>query len=253
LLLWSLSRWKDRKGLVLSFTLTFSAMLFAAEVLLPGWVWEWREALTAYMRYAPLTGASVELMFGNRLGKPVGLLVLVAIFVFCWKARKDAPHTDRFRLACALILSGNLFTTPVWHAYDHIFLLPPFLLLWQWRDQFYRLQPVKRAVVRFSALVLLWQWFAVAVALIVVIIVPGLALNLRILPYFSILLLPPLVLASLILIGHAQLASVVPNANPHPASLAARTVPIGWLVVGGVNSPPRRRVRHADTTDATLP
>jgi hypothetical protein len=111
-------------------------MLLGAQLLLPGWVSEWRDAMSAYMRYAPLTGSSVDLMFGDRLGKAVALIVIVAIFSFCWKARKDAPHTDRFKLACALVLSGNLFTTPVWHAYDHIFLLPPFLLLWQWREQF---------------------------------------------------------------------------------------------------------------------
>jgi hypothetical protein len=223
LLLWGLSCWRDRKGLVLSFSFTLSAMLLGAQLLLPGWVSEWRDAMSAYMRYAPLTGSSVDLMFGDRLGKAVALIVIVAIFSFCWKARKDAPHTDRFKLACALVLSGNLFTTPVWHAYDHIFLLPPFLLLWQWREQFYHLQPVKRLILRFSALVLLWQWLAIGVGLVTVTIVPRLTLNARLLPYFPILLFPPLVLTSLVLIGHAQLSHAVPDTYPHPTSVAAES------------------------------
>jgi hypothetical protein len=219
LLLWSVSNWKERKGLFLSFALTFSAMFVAAELLLPGWFWEWREALSAYMRYAPLTGAYVELMFGKWLGKIVGALVTLGLLLFCWKARRDAPNTDRFRLASTLILAANLFITPVWHAYDHIFLLPPFLLLWEWRQQLYCLKPVQRAIVRFSALALVWQWFAATVALAVVAVVPGLALNLRILPYFSILLLPPATLMSLVLIGRARLYGTVPDPDRHAAIL----------------------------------
>jgi hypothetical protein len=221
LLLWSLSNWRDRKGLFLSFALTFSAMFLAAELLLPGWLWEWREALSAYMRYSPLTGAYVELMFGKWLGKVIGALVTLGILLFCWKARRDAPRTDRFRLASTLILAANLFITPVWHAYDHIFLLPPFLLLWEWREQFYSLKPVLRAIVRFSALALAWQWIAATIALAVVTIVPGLVLNLRILPYFSILLLPPGALISLVLIGHARLSQGVPDLDRHPVALQA--------------------------------
>jgi hypothetical protein len=207
LMIWSLSSWKDRKGVLISFGLTLSAMLSAAEFLVPGWFWEWREAMTAYIRYAPLTGAFVELMFGQLLGKIVGVLVAAGTFVFCWKARKDEPDTNRFKLAPALILSANLFITPVWHAYDHIFLLPPAILLWEWREQFFQLKPIQRGILRFSALALIWQWFAVAVAVAIVIIAPSLALNLRILPYFTILLLPPLALASLILIGRARLCT----------------------------------------------
>ena len=209
LLLWSLSSWKDRKGILISFALTLSAMLSAAELLVPGWFWEWREALSAYMSYAPLPGAYVELMFGNQLGKVVGALVVFTIFLFCWKARRDAPDTNRFKLAPALILSANLFISPVWHAYDHIFLLPSAILLWEWREQFFQLKPFQRGILRFSALALIWQWFAVAVAVGIVMIAPSLALNLRILPYFSVLLLPPLALASLILVGRARLSRSV--------------------------------------------
>src|SRR5262249_16410801 len=117
--------------LFLSFTFTFSLLLVASEILLPGWVPEWREALSAYIRYAPLTGAYVELMFGNRLGKLFGALGILGVLIFCWRSRRDACHTHRFKLAPALILAANLFITPIWHAYDHIFLLPSALLLWQ--------------------------------------------------------------------------------------------------------------------------
>jgi hypothetical protein len=206
LVLWSLSRWKDRKGLFLWFTLTFSLMLLATEYMLPGWIWKWREALSAYMQYAPLPGAYVELMFGSRLGKLVGILVTLGILLFCWKSRRDESHTDRFKLAPALIVSANLFITPVWHAYDHIFLLPSAVLLWEWRDRFFLLKPLQRGILRFSVLSVLWQWFAAVIAVAIVMVVPGLALNLRVLPYISILLFPAVILTSLLLIGRPHKA-----------------------------------------------
>lgn len=204
LMLWSLSRWRDRKGVFVSFVLTMSVAFAAAEFLVPGWLWEWRNALSAYMRYAPLTGAYVDMIFGNRAGKVVAALVAFAIVAYCWKTRGAEPESNRFKLAPALILSANLFIAPVWHAYDHIFLLPPAILLWEWRDQFFKLKPVPRGILRFFAMALLWQWIAV-VAVAIVIIAPHYALNLRIVPYFTVLLLPPLVLTSLIFIGRSML------------------------------------------------
>ena len=218
LLLWSVSNWKDRKGLFISFALTLCAIFVGAETLLPGWFGKWGEALSAYMRYAPLPGALVQLLFGNLLGKVVGALVVLGIVVFCLRIRKDRADSDRFKLAFALIVSANLFITPVWHPYDHIFLLPSVLLVWEWRAHFYRLKPVQRGILRFSALALLWQWLAAAIGVGIAIAAPQLATSLRILPYvpyFSIVLLPPVVLTSLALIGYARLSSPLQAPSDH--------------------------------------
>jgi glycosyl transferase family 87 len=237
LLLWSLSRWRDRKGLFLSFTLTFTLMLLAAEIILPGWIWKWREALSAYMQYAPLPGAYVELMFGNHLGKLVGLLVTLGILWFCWKSRRDESHTDRFKLAPALIFSANLFITPVWHAYDHIFLLPSAILLWEWRERFVCLNPIQRGILRFSVLSVLWQWLAASIAVAIVMVTPKLALNLRVLPYISILLFPAVILASLMLIGRSRLSGTLPSVRqaeiPQSYTSHANTVTTSTLVLLG--------------------
>jgi hypothetical protein len=218
LLLWSVSNWKQRKGLFISFALTLCAIVVGAEALLPGWFGKWREAMAAYMHYAPLPGALVQLILGNLPGKVVGVLVVSGIVVFCLRIRKDGADSERFKLAFALIVSANLFITPVWHAYDQIFLLPSVLLVWEWRAHFYGLKPVQRGILRFSALALFWQWFAAAMAVGIGITAPQLASSLRILayiPYFSILILPPAVLTSLALIGYARLSSPLQAPSDH--------------------------------------
>src|SRR5213076_2754426 len=80
---------------------------------------KWREALSAYMRYAPLPSATVQLIFGEYVGPAVGAVVLAALGVFCWKTRLDSPSTDRFKLVPPLILTTCLAVSPVWHGYDH--------------------------------------------------------------------------------------------------------------------------------------
>ena len=226
LLLWAVSRWKDRKSLVMSFGLTLFAMLAGAELLLPGWVWKWREALSAYVSYAAIPGPHVEIIFGDRPGKVIAALVVLGIGIFCWKARKDEVGTDRFKFAPALILSANLVVNPIWRAYDHIFLLPVVLLIVEWKAQFFRLNPISRAIVRLSAVALIWQWPAAAAVAAVSLVSPTFASNLQIVPWLSIFFVPPLALVSLVLIGRAQLADRVGEGGTAVASRDGRATAI---------------------------
>jgi hypothetical protein len=98
----------------------------------------------------------------------------------------------------------------VWHAYDLVFLLPCILQVWGWRAHFYGLKPFRRGILRFSALTLCWQWIATAGAVAIALTVPQLQSHLRVLPYLpyvSVLLLPPMVFTSLLLIGRARFSS----------------------------------------------
>jgi len=96
LLFWACARWRKRKALVVSFALTFSALVLGAQLLLPGWFWEWREGLSAYMRYAPGPGPYVEVIFGHQIGRVVSGFVIFGVGIFCWRTRTGPAVTDRF-------------------------------------------------------------------------------------------------------------------------------------------------------------
>src|SRR2546422_1113180 len=53
LMLWSASRWRERKALLLSFTASMAVLLAGAEILLPGWFWKWHGGISAYAQYVP--------------------------------------------------------------------------------------------------------------------------------------------------------------------------------------------------------
>jgi hypothetical protein len=205
LLLWSASKWRERKALCLSFLATMTVLLAGAELLLPGWFWKWREALSAYMRYAPLPSPTVQLIFGEYVGPAVGAAVLAGLGVFCWKSRLDSPSTDRFKLVPPLILTICLAVSPVWHGYDHVLLLPPALLALLWRTEYFRLKPFGRGVLIFSIFVLSWPWIS-AVILYIIYRVSNVAQSLAIAPMYLFAFGPVAMLASLILIARERLS-----------------------------------------------
>jgi len=207
-LLWAASRWRERKALCISFAATMTVLFIGAELLLPGWIWKWRELVSVYMRYAPLPRVQVQVMFGNNLGIALGVALSLALGVFCWRTRFDSASTDRFKLVPALILTTYLLVSPVWHNYDHVILLPAALLGFHWRDRFHELKPFERAVVGLSAVALAWQWIAALVVSVTMFISPALAQREQVLPWLSILLVPGLALISLFLLARVRLRRI---------------------------------------------
>ena len=205
LLFWSVSNWRERKSFLFGFATTMALLFAGSEWLLPGWLFEWRDATAAYMRYTAGVPAHVQLLFGRYLGGAVAVLLVLGIGLFCWSARRDAASTDRFKLAPALIFAVSLAVSPIWHEYDLMFLLPVALLAFHWRDAFGRLKPFQRAIVSVSAAGLGWQWIAAAALSAIAIASPALARNLEILPWLSVFFGPTLGLALLLLIARVRL------------------------------------------------
>jgi len=206
LLFWALSRWRARKMLFISFVTTVAVMCAGAELLLPGWIWKWREAASSYIGYTAGVPAHVQVIFGNYPGAAVGFVLVLAVGLFCWKTRGDSASSDRFKLAPALILVVNMAVTPIWHEYDHLFLLPAVLLIFHWRNQFHRMNAFACAIVSLSAIVFAWQWIGALTLTLIAFISPELARSLQILPWLPVFFSPTLVLLSLTLIARAQLS-----------------------------------------------
>ena len=210
LMFWSVVNWRVRKGLLISFAATMSALLIAAELLVPGWLPEWLEALAAYRKYTPVSPPHVQVLFGQTLGFAVTCAILAAIAWMIWKARADDASSDRFHLLAAGILVSGLAMNPVWHSYDQVFELPCLLLLFHWRAELRRLPPVLWGVVCLALAAVASQWVAAAI-LAVMARVPGLAENYQWL-WLPSLFSPLLVLAALAIVGYARLSVVTPPA-----------------------------------------
>jgi Glycosyltransferase family 87 len=210
-LFWAASRWKERRMLILAFAATMIVMCVCANLLLPGWFSNWREGATSYVGYTAGVPAHVQVIFGKYAGAAIGLALSVGAAILCWKTRKDSPSTDRFKLVPAMILAVNMAVTPLWHEYDHMFLLPAVLLIFCWRDEFYRLRPFAGAVVSLCAIAFVWQWIG---ALMLTVIATGFqkfARDWQILPWLPVFFGPTLVLISLAFIAWSRFHQASPD------------------------------------------
>jgi hypothetical protein len=205
LMLWAVFAWRERKSLLISYVATMTILCAGAELLLPGWLWKWRDAAASYMTYTAGVPTHVQVLFGKHLGGVIAIVLWLSVAALCWKARLDTPSSDRFKLAPALILAVSMAAGPVWHEYDHMFLLPAVLLAFHWKTEFHLMTPGARTIVVFSGLIIAGQWIAALVLTMLAVRWTALARSLQIIPWLPMFFSPTLVLLSLSLIARKRM------------------------------------------------
>jgi hypothetical protein len=159
LLGWAVSDWKARRRLVFGFASIMSALLVAAEWVLPGWMKMFLEAIRQYHRYTQNESVLDQLVnwaLGSHGGQVLAAIACLASASLLWKLRREATGSAGFAGALAVVLSFTVLVVPMYAPYNHVLLLPAALFLV--REQFASRfgGPVVWAV----GLALAWQWIA---------------------------------------------------------------------------------------------
>jgi hypothetical protein len=124
LLFWAVSKWRERKWLVIVFALIMAAFLVGSELMLPGWFAKWREASRAYMQYAGDTKPLLFTLFGRVIGSGVTAALIAAIVRLGIKYRKSDADTFPFKTLVVMVTTATVALTPIWHPYDQVLLIP---------------------------------------------------------------------------------------------------------------------------------
>jgi hypothetical protein len=132
LMLWAFSRISQRWKLAAAFAATMLVLVAAGELLLPGWIHEFYAAMIAYRGYtrhlSPLDESATPV-----LGIPLAIVIVAAVAVLCWRARKASASDELFCWITALVVAANLLVIPTIAPYNQLLLLPGiFLLLQSW-------------------------------------------------------------------------------------------------------------------------
>jgi hypothetical protein len=222
LLLWALSDWDRRKTLIFGFALTLALLLGASQLVLPGWLSDWRAALVEYRQYTepPL----VQFVLGKWLGGLVEFALLMLAACICWRTRRAAAMSHDFALTLSLALAVTIVTLPTGGAvYDHVLLLPAILWLYSNRDQILRAARSLRLFVVLGLIALSWQWIAAGLVDILVWAIPGWssAAQLLVFPLRTAAPLPFAVLAALIYFAIGTLRSYAHEPATQSSPLAA--------------------------------
>lgn len=138
LCVWLLGNWRERQRVLWSFVISMAVLVVAGELLLPGWITEFRVAMKDYYRY---TGGGNSLLNGflppiwARIAS-VGLVGMV--LVFAWRNRRAGEETPAFEWLLCFTLATTLVVIPMFAPYNQLLLLPGVMMVLRVRRELWR-------------------------------------------------------------------------------------------------------------------
>ncbi len=190
LLVWTGSDWRARRRFVFGFGLVMLLLLGGAELLLPGWLRMFVQAIGQYHRYTQ-NQSVLAWLFGSIAGRILEAASVLACALCVWPLRKESANKAAFGRALALVLALTVVIVPMFAPYNQVLLAPAILALF-WRER--EREPVLPAVRWASAvgaIMLVWPWIAtLALGLAYFWLTPPLRQRLWPMPFYSNFMVP---------------------------------------------------------------
>jgi hypothetical protein len=195
--LWTLSKWHERKNLLLSLAGGVAALTLAGQWMVPGWLGQFISAMLAYRLYAGDSARSiVEMSFGHVVGDFLVFAILCGLAVACFRGRMEPVDSPKVSHAVALVLAISTVVLPPAAPYNHLLLLPGVLILLREWPSLWNSGRIVAGVSVLATGAILWPWVAAIGILLVSFFAPvrGWAL-----PFYCSLIVPLSVAALLAL------------------------------------------------------
>ena len=135
LCIWSLGNWRERQRVLWSLVISMSALVVAGELLLPGWISEFRAAVKDYYRY---TGGGSSLLNGvlpPLWARIASIVLVVMVLVFAWRNRRATEETPAFQWLLCFTLATTLLVIPMFAPYNQLLLLPGVMMALRARQE----------------------------------------------------------------------------------------------------------------------
>jgi len=195
LLWWALADWRSRRRFVFGFTLVMSLLLGGAELVLPGWLRMFYDAVHQYHRYTQ-NQSMLTVLFGIIAGRILGIVVFLACAVCLHRIRREPATTASFGRSLALVLALTVVIVPMFAIYNQVLLLPAILALLHSYISGGPVLPVIRRVRVLTGIFLVWPWIAALVLSAGYLwLTPELRPNVYLMPFFANFMLPVFVFA----------------------------------------------------------
>ncbi len=216
LALWTVSDWRRRRPLALSFGATMGVLLAGAEIVAPGWIGRFQQALADYQRYTAASSVLTTFL-GTAAGLVVTVILLAAMAGICWRVRRAPAGSPGFALALAVALAVTLIVIPTFAPYNQVLLLPGLLLLLSARARLWAAGPLARTTWIFTFGLVAWPWAAAVALTLASLVLPPAAVQAGwTLPLYTSLVIPIGTLAALAALTRVDLR---PPAAPVPPAL----------------------------------
>jgi len=128
LTLWTVSDWRSRRSLAVSFAVTLTVLLTGSAMLLPAWPRMFILALRQYHQYTHNSSVP-EVVAGFWPGRLIAAAALLASAWFLWRWRTEAAGHRHFALALALVMALTVLIVPMIGPYNQVLLFPSVIYL----------------------------------------------------------------------------------------------------------------------------
>jgi hypothetical protein len=195
LLFWAVTDWRRRRRLVFGFVTVMAFLLAGAEIVLPGWLRMFRQAIENYHRYTQSRSVLDVMVPWASAGK---ILAVLATLVCIWllvKFRNEAAGTEKFGRITALIMGLTVLIVPMFAPYNQVLLLPTIFVLARDQTSLVSRSRSTRFLYIAGAFSLCWQWLASLALCAIFAVSPPLALEGWQWPYYASATVPILVFA----------------------------------------------------------
>lgn len=162
LCLWTLARWRQRRGFVWGFGLTLAALTIGGEFLLPGWIGEFRRASYDYLRYTGGGRSVLDVEFTPFFGRLISLLLIGVFLYWAWRLRGAAAGSLSFGWMLALTMATTLAIIPMFTPYNQVLLIPVLMVLVRAAASSWRQGPFTRFLMVLTGFSIAWPWIAAA-------------------------------------------------------------------------------------------
>jgi len=190
LLAWSGSDWRLRRRFIFGFGLVMLLLLGGAQLLLPGWLRMFVEAIGEYQQYTRNQSVLVWL-FGSIAGRILEVVSVILCAACLWPMRREPAGSAVFGRAFALVMALTVVAVPMFAPYNQVLLAPAILALCWNESSGAPVLPAIRLARGIGGILLVWPWIAtLGLSLIFLWLTPALRQKTWLLPFDSNFVLP---------------------------------------------------------------
>jgi hypothetical protein len=169
---WTLSSWRERRNFVFGFLGMLILLAAGAELLMPGWVAEFRKAISEYRQYNDGALSVLQTLISPLLGTVVAALVILVTACLCWRMRQVAADSTAFTWTTTIVLAITILVIPKTSSYNHVLLLPGIMFAARYWRTGWRNSPAARVTLLAAILILFWPWLAAFFLTLIALVAP---------------------------------------------------------------------------------
>jgi len=157
LMVWAFSDWRCRRTFAWGFGITMILLAGGSEILVPGWIGEFSEAIQAYPLYTG-NASILTLWFGKIGGEIAAAVIPAAVMFLAARLRHRPAESPEFHYVLCSILATTLVIIPTIYPTGQVVLLPAQLLLLRDFQKIWRLGSALRLAYFAVASLIAWPW-----------------------------------------------------------------------------------------------